>query len=134
MPCGANCGDFKPRTPTRTRLPIDADVNDDGLGAGGLVRTVAGRAAQCLRSAEHHRLVATCALRLSYGFEDSGTVHPSPSAYAGEKLDEYFDADGARLHVRVLLDRVDSLKFHLRDATRDRIRLSDATDPDRSQR
>lgn len=109
-------------------------MNDNSLGAGGLVRTVAGRAAECLRGAEHHLLVATCALQLSYRFEDFGTVHTSPSAYAAEKLDEYFDADGARLHVRVLLDWVGSLKFHLRDATRDRIRLSDATDHDRSQR
>ena len=76
----------------------------------------------------------TCDLQLSYGFEDTGAVHAALAAHAAEKLDEHFDADGARLHVRLPLGRVDILKSHLRNATRDRIYISDATDHDRSHR
>ncbi len=46
--------------------------------------------------------------------------------FDAEKLDERFDADGARLHVRVRADRVEALKARLRDATRDRVRFPDA--------
>ena len=104
------------------------------LGAGGLVRAYGGSAAECLRCAARLPLVVTCELRLAYGFEDTGAVHAALAAHAAEKLDEHFDAEGARLQVRLPLDRVDALKSHLRNATRDRIRISDAADHDRSQR
>lgn len=104
------------------------------LGAGGLVRAYGGCAAECLRQAERRPLIATHELQLSYGFEDTGAVHAALAAHAAEKLGEHFDTDGARLQIRLRLDRVDALKTHLRDATRDRIRISDSADHDRLQR
>lgn len=104
------------------------------LGAGGLVRAYGGCAAECLRRAERRALIATGELQLAYRFEDTGAVHAALAAHDAEKLDEHFDADGPRLQVRLRLDRLDALKSHLRDATRDRIRISNPADHDRLQR
>lgn len=104
------------------------------LGAGGLVRAYGGCAAECLRRADRLPLIATSELQLDYGFEDTGAVHAALVAHAAEKLDERFETDGARLQVRLPLDRVEALKTHLRDATRDRIRISNPADHDRSHR
>jgi putative IMPACT (imprinted ancient) family translation regulator len=104
------------------------------LGVGGLVRAYGGCAAECLRRALRRPLIATCDLELVFGFDDTGAVHAALGAHAAEKLAEHFDAEGARLRVRLPLDRVVALKKQLRDATRDRIRLSDTTAHDRSSR
>jgi uncharacterized YigZ family protein len=104
------------------------------LGAGGLVRAYGGCAAECLRRAERSPLVATRELQLVYRFEDTGAVHAALAARNAEKLDEQFNADGVQLQVRLRLDRLDALKTQLRDATRDRIRISDPADHDRLQR
>jgi uncharacterized YigZ family protein len=93
------------------------------LGAGGLVRAYGGAAAECLRIAERRPLVVHAELRISCAFADSGEVHAALAAFATEKLDESFDADGVHFHVRLPADRVDALKTRLRDATRDRVRI-----------
>ncbi len=95
------------------------------LGAGGLVRAYGGAAAECLRTAPRLPLVAMARLRLLAGFEDLGTLHASLPAFAAEKRDEQFDADGVCLRVELPADQVDALKIRLRDATRDRIRIQD---------
>lgn len=104
------------------------------LGAGGLVRAYGGCAAECLRRAQRRPLVAMHELQLAYRFADTGAVHAALAAHEAEKFDEHFDVDGARLQVRLRLDRLDALKIQLRDATRDRIRISDPADHDRLQR
>lgn len=93
------------------------------LGAGGLVRAYGGAAAECLRTAPRREIVALAQLRLACAFADSGEVHAALAAFAAEKLDESFDADGAHLYVRLPADRVDALKTRLRDATRDRVHV-----------
>ena len=93
------------------------------LGAGGLVRAYGGAAAECLRIAERRPLVVFAELRIACPFADSGEVHAAMAAFAAEKLDESFDADGVHFRVRLSIDRVEALKTRLRDATRDRVRI-----------
>ena len=96
------------------------------LGAGGLVRAYGGCAAECLRTAPREPLVETRELRLSYPFEHTGVVHAALAAHEAEKLDETFDASGATLTLRLPSGRVDALRVHLRDATRDQVSVDDA--------
>ena len=97
------------------------------LGAGGLVRAYGGAAAECLRTAPRHPLVAMATLELQAGFDDIGAVHAALASVGAEKLDEAFAIDGVRLRLSLPADRVDGLKARLRDATRDRVRF--AQDP-----
>ena len=93
------------------------------LGAGGLVRAYGGCAAECLRLADKIERIETAVLRLRFGFADTGAVHAALAAADVERTDEHFDGDGVELAVRLRADRVEALKAHLRDATRDRVRL-----------
>ena len=68
-------------------------------GAGGLVRAYGGAAAECLRQAPRSPLVEYADVALPAPFEDLGAVHAA---------------------------RVEALRTHLRDASRDRIRFEDA--------
>jgi len=95
------------------------------LGAGGLVRAYGGTAAECLRLATRSPLVPMTERILQCGFEDMGIVHTLLGSAGAEKLDEQFLAEGLRLHVRLPADRIDALAIRLRDATRDRLRLSE---------
>lgn len=95
------------------------------LGAGGLVRAYGGAAAECLRTAERLPLVQTMQLSVHVAFDDLGIVHAALAAHAATKLDERFDADGARITLELPVDRVDALKARLRDGTRDRARFGD---------
>ena len=92
------------------------------LGAGGLVRAYGGTAAECLRTAPRIALVETRELELQAAFDDLGAVHAALAAHDAERLDERFDADGARIRLRLRADDVDALQARLRDATRDRVR------------
>ena len=93
------------------------------LGAGGLVRAYGGAAAECLRTAPRQPLVTMEDAEVHCGFEDIGSVHAALAAFDAEKRGETFDADGVRLRVAVPAARLDALRRHLRDATRDRARL-----------
>ncbi|AXK72288.1 YigZ family protein [Lysobacter sp. TY2-98] len=93
------------------------------LGAGGLVRAYGGCAAECLRLADKIERVETAVVRLRFGFGDTGAVHATLATVEVERLDERFDGDGVELAIRLRADRVGTLKAHLRDATRDRVRL-----------
>ncbi|GHH56677.1 MULTISPECIES: IMPACT family protein [Gammaproteobacteria] len=95
------------------------------LGAGGLVRAYGGTAAECLRLAPRSPLVPMRRLRLHCRFDDIGLVHALLPAHAAAKLDETFDADGLRLRVQLPADQEDALKTRLRDATRNRIGISE---------
>ena len=91
------------------------------LGAGGLVRAYGGAAAECLRRAARRPLIVMRELELEAPFDALGTVHALLAALDAHKLGESFEADGARLRVRLPADEVDGLKTRLRDATRDRV-------------
>lgn len=96
------------------------------LGAGGLVRAYGGAAAECLRLAERSPLVEFAAVALHAPFEDLGAVHAAIAAFEAEKIEESFDAHGARFALRLPAAQVGPLRTHLRDASRDRIRFEDA--------
>ncbi len=91
------------------------------LGAGGLVRAYGGAAAECLRVAERRELIQWRTLGLAAPFEDLGAVHAALASFGAEKLAEEFAEDGVRIELRLPFDRVDGLKNHLRDATRNRV-------------
>lgn len=95
------------------------------LGAGGLVRAYGGTAAECLRLAERSPLIPMAERILHCGFEDMGVVHTLLGTAGAEKLAEDFLPEGLRLHVRLPADRIDALAIRLRDATRDRLRMSE---------
>ena len=90
------------------------------LGAGGLMRAYGGAAAECLRIAPRQPLIAMAELLLQAPFADVGTLHAALNGTGAEKIDEVFDADGVRLHVRLPQAAVTGLQHHLRDATRGR--------------
>ena len=94
------------------------------LGAGGLVRAYGGVAAECLRTASRRPLIAMRELELQAGFEDIGAVHAALAVHQGLKREEGFTSDGLRLRVSLPADRVDALMAQLRDATRDRVRIT----------
>ncbi len=96
------------------------------LGAGGLVRAYGGAAAECLRQAPRSPLVEYASVHLHAPFEDLGAVHAALDGFEAQKLEEAFDATGARFELRLPADRVEALRVHLRDASRDRIRFEDA--------
>ena len=97
------------------------------LGAGGLVRAYGGAAAECLRTAPRQPLVATTHLLLACLFDDLGAVHAALAPHLATKLQESFDENGALLALELPADRVDALKSHLRDATRNRVHVVSAT-------
>jgi uncharacterized YigZ family protein len=96
------------------------------LGAGGLVRAYGGTAAECLRIAPRRPLVVLREVEVGCGFEDIGSVHAALAAFGAQKLDERFATDGVRMRLSLPAERIDALRVHLRDATRDRARLIDA--------
>lgn len=98
------------------------------LGAGGLVRAYGGCAAEALRTAPRHVLVAWRELWLAYPFEDTGAVHAALAQHGAHRLEEAFSAAGTRLLVRLPGEAVDALRLQLRDATRGRLVLKDAED------
>ena len=97
------------------------------LGAGGLVRAYGGTAAECLRIAPRLPLVPLSRVRVRVAFEDLGALHAALAAHAAHKRDEAFDAEGALLEIELPTDALDALKTRLRDATRDRIRIIEAS-------
>lgn len=97
------------------------------LGAGGLVRAYGGTAAGCLRTAPRLPLVPLSRIRVRAGFGDLGALHAALAAHDALKHDESFDADGAVLEIELPSEAVDALKTRLRDATRDRIRIIEAS-------
>ena len=98
------------------------------LGAGGLVRAYGGAAAECLRQAERRPLVMLKLLTLGCAFDDLGSVHAALASHAADKLQEHFDESGATLQVRLPAEQADALKTHLRDATRNRVRVVEVQD------
>ncbi|MBA3929047.1 putative YigZ family protein [Pseudoxanthomonas japonensis] len=93
------------------------------LGAGGLVRAYGGAAAECLRTAPRQPLVTMATLQLACPFDDVGTVHTALAPHHATKQQESFDEHGAVLILELPVDRMDALKTHLRDATRNRVRI-----------
>jgi uncharacterized YigZ family protein len=95
------------------------------LGAGGLVRAYGGAAAECLRTALRRPLVAMRQLTVQAQFDDIGAVHAALALHEATKVDETFASEGVRLRVSLPANCVEALKVHLRDATRDRVRIDE---------
>ena len=108
--------------------PILAAIDGQGYDYVVVVvtRWYGGAAAACLRQAGRSPLVEYAEVALHAPFEDLGAVHAALDAYAAEKIDEQFDATGARFQLRLPATGLDGLRVHLRDASRDRIRFEDA--------
>lgn len=98
------------------------------LGAGGLVRAYGGTAAECLRLAPRSPLIKLAIRTLHCGFEDIGIVHGALTSATAEKLQETFLPEGLQLQIQLPADQVDALALRLRDATRDRIRITETQD------
>ncbi len=96
------------------------------LGAGGLVRAYGGTAAECLRLAPRSPLIELATCTLHCGFEDIGIVHAALAAATAEKLQETFLPEGLQLQIRLPAVQLDALTLRLRDATRDRIRITES--------
>lgn len=90
------------------------------LGAGGLVRAYGGCAAECLRAATRRELIEFTECIVTFGFDDTGAVHATAALHAADKLEERFDAAGARLRLRLPANHLPAFIAQLRDATRDR--------------
>lgn len=95
------------------------------LGAGGLVRAYGGTAAECLRLAPRSPMIELAVRTLHCGFEDIGIVHVALAMTEAEKMHETFLPEGLKLQIRLPIEQVDSLSVRLRDATRDRVRISE---------
>ena len=95
------------------------------LGAGGLVRAYGGAAAECLRTAERREVLDLAEIDVECPFADIAAVHAALPMYDAEKLSEEFGAHGVRFRLRLPVAHVPALATRLRDATRDRVRLSD---------
>ncbi|HEY4529199.1 MAG TPA: YigZ family protein [Luteimonas sp.] len=95
------------------------------LGAGGLVRAYGGAAAECLRTAERREVLDLAEIDVECPFADIAAVHAALPVYDAEKLSEDFAAHGVRFRLRLPAAHVPALATRLRDATRDRARLSD---------
>lgn len=93
------------------------------LGAGGLVRAYGGAAAECLRRAQRRALVALSEVTVACPFDDLGCVHAALAAWSAEKMSEDFHETGVDLRLRLPTTQLDTLKNHLRDATRNRVRF-----------
>jgi uncharacterized YigZ family protein len=95
------------------------------LGAGGLVRAYGGTAAECLRLGPRLALTAMATLWLRCGFEDLGAVHLALAQYHASKEQEHFDAAGVLMCASLPADALADLKNRLRDATRNRVHVSE---------
>jgi len=88
------------------------------LGAGGLARAYGGSAAECLRTAERHELLATVDARLTCDFSLANSVHSLLQSHSASKLAESFDEQGLRLRLRLPASMFDGLAQRLRDLSR----------------
>ena len=63
-------------------------------------------------------------VELAFAFADTGAVHGALAQFDAQPRAHAFDAAGTVLRVQVPAAAFDALKAHLRDATRDRVRVS----------
>src|SRR3546814_20666643 len=94
------------------------------LGAGGLVRAYGGTAAECLRRAGRVALVDMRELALHPPLEDLGTVLAALAAASAEKISETFATAVPLLLLRLRAHVAAPLIMHLRQAVRQRVRLT----------
>ena len=90
------------------------------LGAGGLARAYGGSAAECLRLAPRTPIIARTMVRVACDFATVALLQTRCRDLDVEVLDLQFDADGARLRLRVAESLVDALRDLVRDLTRGR--------------
>jgi putative IMPACT (imprinted ancient) family translation regulator len=76
--------------------------------------------------AERRLLVELREVGFCCAFDDLGSVHAALPAHGAEKIAEDFNETGAVLRISLPAGRVDALKTHLRDATRNRVRFAES--------
>jgi uncharacterized YigZ family protein len=94
------------------------------LGAGGLVRAYGGTAAECLRTAPRVPIVHKITVEFALPFAALAVLTSRLAEFDADRLDETFDADGARLRLALPAERVDTLRQLLADLTRGRAALN----------
>ena len=90
------------------------------LGTGGLARAYGGCAAECLRLAERIPLVAMTQLRAHCEFALLPLLTARLPEFQAEKLEETFDARGARLSLRLPRDQAGGLRHLLTNLSKGR--------------
>jgi putative IMPACT (imprinted ancient) family translation regulator len=79
-----------------------------------------------------HTLAAPAKHLLDVMHSRIGAVDVVIQALSSEKRSEAFDADGVRIQLQIVEDRLADLKSRLRDATRNRIRFESAPGADQA--
>ena len=95
------------------------------LGAGGLVRAYGGTAAECLRLAPRRPLIAMTSRVIHCGFDDIGMLHAALASTDAQRGEEIYLPEGLQLPVTLPADQLAPLVARLRDASRDRIRVTE---------
>jgi uncharacterized YigZ family protein len=88
------------------------------LGAGGLVRAYGGAAAECLRTAAKHPLVARAVARVRCGFAAASVLHARLHDFEAAKRAERFEEDAAEIEIELPAHRVAALTEFVRDLTK----------------
>lgn len=88
------------------------------LGAGGLVRAYGGCAAQCLRQAERHRVIATTGVSFVCGFGDLGAVRQRLQQAGALAIQTDFGSTQVAVSAQVPLPELGQLESALADITR----------------
>ena len=93
------------------------------LGAGGLARAYGGCAAECLRVAPRVELLESAEVEFTLAFAALPLLHARLHELRAHKTAEWFDADGARVRLRLPAERVAALRALLGDLSRGRSEL-----------
>lgn len=105
------------------------------LGAGGLVRAYGGCAAQCLRQAERHRVIATIGVSFVCAFGELGAVRQRLHQAGASAVQTDFGAAHVAVTAHVPLPEVERLEAAVADITRGKAgwivhRSPDTDEPD----
>ncbi len=90
------------------------------LGTGGLARAYGGSAAECLRLAERIPLVAMTRMQVHCEFALLPLLMARLPEFQAQKVEEAFDAQGARLSLRLPRDQAGGLRDLLMNLSKGR--------------
>ena len=90
------------------------------LGTGGLARAYGGSAAECLRLAERIPLVAMTRMQVHCEFALLPLLMARLPEFQAQKVEEAFDAQGARLSLRLPRDQASGLRHLLTNLSKGR--------------
>jgi putative IMPACT (imprinted ancient) family translation regulator len=90
------------------------------LGAGGLVRTYGGTAAECLRRADRLPIIAMARLSLRCNFAEVALFKTRMKSWQADLESETFDTEGAQIQYQLPESRIDAVQAQVIDITRGR--------------